>query len=141
MGGRAIFRVIAALLLVAVLAGIGVYVYNAGVAEGIDEGLRIAASADGEGANIVYPGYYHRPGFGFFGILLTILGIFLVFGLLRAAFFGGRWGGPGRGHWGPPGGPGRWGGGRREFLEEWHREAHGDAPRQSEERTAPGSAG
>jgi hypothetical protein len=55
-------------------------------------------------------------GFGFFGIIFWILGIFLVFALLRAAF--GGWGGGG---WG--GGPGGRGG-RQEMFEGWHREMH-----------------
>jgi hypothetical protein len=44
--------------------------------------------------------------------------VFLVIGLVRAAFGWGRHGGPG-GH----GGRGGWGG-RREMLEEMHRELH-----------------
>ena len=43
--------------------------------------------------------------------LVWILGFFLVFGLIRAAFWGGRWGGP---RHGPRGG----------HFEEWHRRAH-----------------
>jgi hypothetical protein len=54
-------------------------------------------------------------GFGFFGIFFWILGFFLIFALLRAAF---GWGNGG------PRGPGGWSGGRRERLEELHRELH-----------------
>jgi hypothetical protein len=120
------FRVLAALLLVGLLAGVGFAIYNAGVSQGL---VTTAAS----GAPLAaYPNYY--PGFHFgwaffpFGILFWILGIFLIIGLVRAAFFRPRWGGPmGRGPWGP-GGPGGWGHeSRRQMLEEWHREAHGEA--------------
>lgn len=48
MNGRVIFRVLALLLVVAVAAGIGTVVYNAGVNAGLDEAARLAvASADG----------------------------------------------------------------------------------------------
>ena len=60
-----------------------------------------------------YGPYAHGPwGFGFFGILFGIFLLFLVVGLLRAAF-GGH-------HRGGPGGWGR----RREMLEEMHRDLH-----------------
>lgn len=124
MNGRGILRVLAVLLLVAVAIGIGTGVYNAGVTAGLDEAARTAV-ASGQPVPVAYPygAYWHGPwGFGFFGIIFWILGIFLVFGLLRAAFGWGRWGGRGPGGWGHggPGGPG----GRREMVEEWHRELH-----------------
>src|SRR5437667_118745 len=92
------FRVLAALLVVGLLAGIGVSVYNAGVSQGLAQNVTTAAS----GAPAVvygYPAYYGHWGFGFgfFGIFFWILGIFLIFALLRAAFGWGRWG---RGRWG-----------------------------------------
>lgn len=118
---------IAVLLLVAVAIGIGSAVYNAGVTAGMDEAARIAA-ASGDPLPVAgygYGPYWHGAwgfGFGFFGIFFWILGIFLIFGLLRFAFGWGRWGGRGPGN----GGPGGWGarGGRREMVEEWHRELH-----------------
>ena len=65
-------------------------------------------------------------GFGFGGFLIGIFFLFLFFGLIRAAFGFGRWGG----HRGP-GGYSRWGGhhdGPRDYLDAWHRERHGEAP-------------
>jgi hypothetical protein len=128
VNGRAIFQVFAVLLLVAVAVGIGTMVYNAGVSEGLAEAARqAAASGDpvpvvprGYGYGWGYGPYAHGPfGFGFFGIIFAILGVFLIIGLVRAAFGWGRWGGgPG------PGGRGGWGGGRREMLEEMHRDLH-----------------
>jgi len=129
------FRVLAVLLVVGLLAGIGISVYNAGV----DQGLAQNVTATASGAPAVaygYPGYYGHWGFGFgfFGIFFWILGIFLIFALLRAAFGWGRWG---RGRWGGygPGGYGGHGPGgfksghhddpRRAMLDEWHRDAHG----------------
>jgi hypothetical protein len=110
-------RVMAALLVVAVLVGIGAGVYNAGVTAGLAEAAQSVASS---GDPVVAPywfgyggPYWHGP--GFFGIFFWILGIFLVFALLRVAFGWGRGGGRG---------PGGWGGGRREMMEEMHRDLH-----------------
>ena len=120
-------RVVAVLALVAAVAGIGIGVYNAGVNEGLTQAA-LAAQAAGEDPAVVIPpyagpygygyGWGHGGGFGFFGFLFAILGIFLLFGLLRAAFGWGRWNGGGRG------GPGGWGGGREERIAEYHRELH-----------------
>jgi hypothetical protein len=123
------FRFIAALLLVGLLAVVGVSIYNAGVSAGIatDVGNAIASGAP------VPAGYYYGPyvgqpwghGFGFGGFLIGILFLFIFFGLIRAAFGWGRWGGY-RG-----GGYSRWGGhhdGPRDYLDQWHRERHGESP-------------
>jgi hypothetical protein len=118
-------RVLAVIALVAVLGGIGIGVYNAGVNEGLTQAA-IAAQAAGEDPAVVIPPYAGQygygwgggPGFGFFGFLFAILFLFLVFGLVRAAFGWGRWNGHGRG------GPGGWGGGREERIAEYHRELH-----------------
>src|SRR5205814_759046 len=85
------FIVLSVLLVVGLLAGIGFGVYNAGVDQGLAQNVSAAAS----GAPAVaygYPGYYGHWGFGFgfFGIFFWILGIFLIFALLRAAFGWGR---------------------------------------------------
>jgi len=123
MNGRGIFGVLAAIVVVAVLAGIGIGAYNAGVSEGLAEAAR-AAQAAGEGPAVVVPPYVGHygygwgggGGFGFFGFLFFILGVFLIIGLIRAVFGWGRWGGGGHG----PGGWDR----RRERMEELHREMH-----------------
>lgn len=121
MFGRTIFRVVAVLALVALVAVIGTSVYNAGVSEGLAEAAR-AAVTSGEAAPVVYPpyigdryGWGYGGGPGFFGIFFAILGFFLIFGLLRAAFGWGRWGG---------GGPGRGGWQRDDRIAEMHRELH-----------------
>jgi len=121
-----VFRFVAALILVGLLAVVGVNIYNAGVSAGIasDVGNAIASGAP------IPAGYYYGPyvgqpwghGFGFGGFLLGLLFLFLFFGLLRAIFGFGRWGG----HHGG-GGYSKWGG-RRDYLDEWHRERHGEAP-------------
>jgi hypothetical protein len=120
-------RVLGVLLIIVVAVAIGAAAYNAGVSAGITEGAQQAlASGDAVPAGPYGYGYGYGPywhpfgfGWGFFGIIFWILGIFLVIGLIRFAF------GSGRGGHGPrgPGGHGGWSG-RRESVEEWHRELH-----------------
>jgi hypothetical protein len=119
---RPVFQVLAVLLAAAVIIAIGVGVYNAGVSAGLAENIQALPSGESE-AVVPYGPYgpygygwgwggWHGPGFGFFGIIFWILGIFLIFALLRAAFGRGRWGGPGG-----------WGNGR-DRIEALHRELH-----------------
>jgi hypothetical protein len=138
-------RIIPAILLVAVLAIGGGLLVNAAYDAGVHTAVTTAV---GNGATVTTPmvvppygyGYgWHPFGFGFsiFGLLLGLFVLFIIFGLIRAIFWGGRHG------WGP-GGPGAWGGpghhGRRydaryernpwierfgPSFEEWHRQAHG----------------
>lgn len=130
MNGRGWFRALAVVALVAVVVAIGVGVYNAGVGTGLAEAARQAA-VSGEPVTVV-PGYGYGygwgPGHGWgffpFGILFWILGIFLIFGLVRAAFGGGRrWGGGPGGHGGPGGSHDDY---RRQRFDEWHRRSHED---------------
>jgi hypothetical protein len=126
------FRVIAALVLIGVLVMIGVGVYNAGVSAGLAE----TGAAVASGAPVVYYGpYVGHPwgwgGFGFFGIFFWILGIFLIFALIRAAFgFGRR--GRDYGEWNRHHGPSRRDG-PRDYLDDWHKRAHepADEPKSS----------
>lgn len=120
-----IFRFIAALLLVGLLAVVGVSIYNAGVSAGIatDVGNAIASGAP------IPAGYYYGPyvgqpwhSFGFGGFLLGLLFLFFFFGLLRAVFGWGRW----NGHHGDGGHP-RWRS-RRDYFEEMHKELHAEKP-------------
>jgi hypothetical protein len=72
------------------------------------------------------PGYGWHPfgfGFGIFGLLFGLFFLFIIFGLIRAIFWGGRRGwGPGS--WGGRGGWGGPGNGGDSRFEEWHRQAH-----------------
>ena len=112
-------RVFATAVLIALLVVIGIGVYNAGVSAGLAE----TGAALASGAPVVYYGpYIGHPwggGPGFFGIFFGILVIFLIFGLIRAAFGFGRWG-RGDHRWGDHRGPG----GRSGYFDEWHRRAH-----------------
>jgi len=120
--------VLAVVALVALVAVIGTSVYNAGISQGLAEAANAAAASGDPAPVVVGPyGYGHGgwgPGFGFFGIFFWILGFFLIFGLLRAAFGWGRWGGggPGRGGWES----------RQDRMAELHRELH-----RREEQTPP----
>jgi hypothetical protein len=140
------------LLVVAAIVVGGGFIANAAYQAGLSTALTTAAAnaPDGTVVTPVAPGAYGYPygygygpgwghGFSIFGFLGTLLVIFIIVGLLRAAFWRGRgWGGGG---WGGPGGPGKWGGsGRwgehgdhdprnrfRQTFEDWHRESHGES--------------
>jgi len=106
-----------ALIVALLIAGIvGAGAYQLGLSQGL--------ATTGAGAPVA-PYYYHPfyGGFGFFGFLFPILFIFLIFGLLRSAFWG--WGG----RYGS-----RYGG--RERLEELHRQLH-ERPQGDSSTTPP----
>ena len=129
-------RVLAAVLLVGLIGGVGVGIYQAG----------FTAGAATSGTTVVAPfaGYgWFGPVWGFGGLfcfLGLLLFLFLFFGLLRAILWRGPRGGWGHGSWGH-GGPG-WGGSgdrdrfrasaweqrAREIHDEWHRGHDGDRP-------------
>jgi hypothetical protein len=107
---------------------VGGVAYQAGLAQSM------VATADG--ARVVAPYAYGHPygfgwgfGFGFLGLLFPILFLFLIFGLVRAAF--------GPRHWG---GPGPWREGPRTMFEDWHRQAHGEPSPRGEPRRPGGEA-
>lgn len=126
------------LVIAAVLVG-GVAIANTAYQAGLSTAITTAAANAPDGTVVTpvapgaYPyGYGHGwgwgPGFGLFGLLGTLLFLFLIFALIRAAFWRGgpgRWGGPGG--WGGPNG---WGDQRSRFrdgFDEWHRQAHGES--------------
>jgi len=119
MNGSTIVRVLLALVLIAGVAGFGVYVYNVGVAQGVADSARLASPESGGAPYPYYVGPFgYRPfgfGFGIFGCLIPLFFLFLFFGLLRGLFWRG-----GRG-WGRPR---HWDGGAPPMFEEWHRKAH-----------------
>jgi hypothetical protein len=137
------------LVLVVVLVGGGLIAtaaYQAGLSQAVTTVVQTGTDpATGTAVTpVVVPAYgygygWHGfgwgPGFGFFGILFGIFFLFLIFGMLRAAFGRGRgWGGPGGwggpSGWGGPGPRGFYGEGRvHDTFEQWHREAHeGNGP-------------
>jgi hypothetical protein len=107
MNGRAIVSFLFGLLIVGILVGVGTGIYQAGVAQGVVDAGRLPAGAVVPVAGYGYGWGFH--GFGFLGLLFPILFLFLIFGLVRAAFGRGRHWGPGwggRGYWGKGYGPG-----------------------------------
>jgi hypothetical protein len=104
VNGRTILGVVLTVVAVFVLAGIGIGIYNAGVTQGIVEAGRVPVGATVAAGYPYHYGWHGGGvGFGFLGLLFPILFVFLLIGIARAAFGGGRgrWGGG----WGP-GGPG-----------------------------------
>src|SRR5260370_40298802 len=83
--------------MVAMMALVGVVAYNAGVSQGFVESARVVAPAvpGTPGApGAVAPHFYYYPrhwgwGFGFFPIV-PLLFFFLLFGLIRRRWWGGR---------------------------------------------------
>ena len=129
-GNNIALRIVSALVLVAALAGIGFFAFQAGVAQGSP--ITIEAPS-GESAPALYPYYgygygprFHHPfgfGLGCFGILIPLFLFFLAMKALRILFWGPRWGwghyGPWRHGWGERGVP--------PMFEEWHKRSHGES--------------
>src|SRR5215208_2022634 len=90
-------RIVAALVLIAAVAGVAFFAFQAGIAQGSP--VTIEAPA-GQTAPAPYPYYgwgmpFHRPfgfGFGFFGFLILLFLFFAALRALRFLFWGPRWG-------------------------------------------------
>jgi hypothetical protein len=109
--------ILAAVVVMALLATLGAsvafnYAYHAGLVEGLAEAGKLPTPA---AAPYPYYGHYWHGPFVFGGPFLGLLFIFLVFGLLRRAMWGGY------GYWGHMHGAC---GGVPPRFEEWHRRAH-----------------
>jgi hypothetical protein len=127
-------RILAAILLVAVLALGGGLIANAAYQAGVNTAVTtVTASGAPAVAPVVvapyaYPYGWHAFGFGWgiFGLFAGLFFLFVVFALIRAIFWRG---GPGRrGGWGGPGWDGqdgsRWQGRAHDTFDDWHRQAH-----------------
>ena len=122
MNGRIAVRVLLAVILIVVVAGLGFYAYNIGLGQGLAESGKIVAP-DGAGpsagaAPYAYGPWFRGPffDFGIFSCFVPILFLFLFYGLLRAIF------GHGPRGWGRHYGP--WNREVPPAFEEWHRKAH-----------------
>lgn len=131
-GNNTGLRIVSALVLIAAIAGIAYFAFQAGVAQGSPITLQ-APSGETVPAPYPYYGYgFHRPwgfGFGFFGFLILIFLFFMVMRAFRFLFWGAR------GGWGHHHGPwGRhWENGIPPMFDEWHRRAHGEPPAEKKE--------
>jgi hypothetical protein len=130
---------LAGLVLLAAIAGIAFFAFNAGMARGTT--LNIQAPAPQAGGQPVPPvpfygygmPYSWHPfpffGFGCFGVLIPLFLLFLAFGAARRMLWGPRWGMHHMHHHGPWGDKGP---GSPDFVPpmfaEWHKRAHGEAP-------------
>jgi len=156
---RGFLGLVATLLVVGLLVSVGVGIYQAGIAQGIVDAGRFPA-----GANVPVAGAGYGYGYGWhgpdlFGLLIGLFFLFILFGIIRAAFFGGRgrgWGhhgyGYGRGPWGRDFGPGddrgdreSWRADRDSRIADWHRRLHeqdtGGSPGSTGSADATGSTG
>ena len=121
---RILWRVLAALALVAAIIGIGVYAYNLGMTQGLAQKITVPAGA---AVPLSYMRFGHPFGFGFglLGCLVPLFLLCLVFGSLRALFWHGPLGMRAMHHrnWGWRDGNGK---GVPPFFAEWHRRAHAE---------------
>lgn len=151
MNGRGIVTFLFGLIVVGILVGVGVGIYQAGVTQGIVDAGRIPAEGVVPVAGYGYGYGFHGFGFGFLGLLFPLLFLFLIFGLVRAAFgrgrgWGGGWGGrygygPGWGKgFGPgAGGPEAWREERERQISDLHRRLHDEEAKGSPGSSDPGS--
>jgi len=100
MNGINIFgRIVAGLVLIAVVAGIAFFAFNAGVAQGVATKVPQAATQPGTMPYQFYgaPFFWH-PFFGVFGFLIGLFLLFFVLRLISFIVFGPRWGWGGHMH-------------------------------------------
>ena len=93
MNGKIFARILAALVLLAAIAGIAFFAFNAGVAQGVATKLPESATQPGNMPYAYYgaPFFWH-PFFGIFGFLIGLFLLFFVFRLISFVFWGPRWG-------------------------------------------------
>jgi hypothetical protein len=126
---RIFWRILAALVLIAALVGIGFYAYSLGVNQGLAEKVAPATAVTAP-LPYFYPMHpFFMFGWGPLGCLIPLFLLCLVFGSFRALIWHGPMGMHRRMHM-----HGRWGwhdeNGKEKdfppFFDEWHRRAHGE---------------
>ncbi|MBI5031969.1 MAG: hypothetical protein HZB51_15670 [Chloroflexi bacterium] len=118
MNGRIVLVVFLTVVIVAGAIGIGMYAYNAGIAQGMATSGQVDAPPNNAAPFPYYRPYYFHPfgyGFGFLSCLIPLFIIFVFFGVMRMVFWRARWGGMHHRHWE---------GGVPPMAEEWHRKLH-----------------
>jgi len=133
MDGKVWFRILAGLVLLAAIAGIAFFAYNAGVAAQLP--AQPAASGQPPVPYYGYP-YWHPFQFysPFFGCFAALFALFLIFLAFRAFSFM-LWG-PRAGRWGYRHHGWRHGwdeeNGVPSMFREWHDRAHGQPPQEAQ---------
>ncbi len=115
-------RSIAILLLALVVGLVG---YQIGIMQNV--AAQVPAGAAGTAPAYYWYGphmFWGFPFFGFLGFLFPLFFFFVIFGLIRAAVWGGRGWGYGRYER------------RRQMLEDIHRELHGEKPSSNQQPPA-----
>jgi len=136
MNGKTGLRLVAGLVLLAAIAGIAFFAFQAGIAKGSPITLE-TPSGQPVPAPHPYYGYgygmrFHPPfgfGFGCFGPLLALFLLFLAFKAFRMMLWGPRWEWGGHGYW-------RHGWGEHgvpPMFEEWHKRMHGESTEEKKE--------
>ncbi len=123
---RIFWRILAALVLIAAVAGIAFYAYNAGLVQaGGVQSAQLPANGTGPQPFLHYWHPFFWFGFGPLGCLIPLFLLFLACAALRGLFWHGPMGWRHMHH-------GRWGWrdengkGLPPFFDEWHRRAHGE---------------
>ena len=118
-------RIVSGLVLIAVIAGIGLLAYNAGVTHGTSLNVQLPSGGNG---SPIYPAGYWWPfgffGFGFFGLLALFFLIPVAFGAFRMMLFGPRFGWHRMHRWNGSWGDRNWGDGVPPMVAEMHRRMH-----------------
>ncbi len=94
MDGKVWLRILAALVLVAAVAGVAAFAYQAGVVRGSPITVQSPSGQSGPYPYMGY-GFWHAfPfwGFGCFGPLIALFLLFLAFRMISFIFWGPRWG-------------------------------------------------
>jgi len=98
MGDRFGFRLVVGMALVAALAAVGFYAYNAGVAHGVAQSGQLVAAPGAVAPVVIWP----RPwgfGFGFFPVFPLLILFWIL--IARGLFWRGGWYGRGCRYSGP----------------------------------------
>jgi len=135
-----VFRIFAGLVLLAAMAGIAFFAYQAGVAHGVVANPQAPAGQANGSPYLQYgmPFWYFAwfPGFGFFGLLVPLFLLFLVIGMFRLLIWGPRW------RWRHMNdisqGTNPWKEGVPPMFAEWHRRAHAGSPDNQPPENKPG---
>jgi len=136
MNGKIVFRIVSLLVMIAAIAGIAYFAYNAGVTQGSP--ITVNAPEGQSAPAPYYHGYgmpWHTFGFGFgcFGVLIVLFLFIAAMKAFRFAVFGPRFGHHMgmhrfghhmRGDWSERGVP--------PMVEEWHKRMHGEQTPQNE---------